>query len=87
VLAIVVFLIVTVAPVYSYSFIMDNFDKLRDIKFRNKFMPLIESTKVTTNSTLNQMWIPIFLFRRYTYAGILCVLQGIPILQLILCII
>jgi hypothetical protein len=54
--------------------------------FRDKYLPLIEATKLRRNSTLNQMWIPIFLFRRYTYAGILCVFQDVPILQILFCI-
>lgn len=33
------------------------------------------------------MWIPIFLFRRFTYAAILSILQNIPSMQVGLCII
>lgn len=31
------------------------------------------------------MYVPIFLFRRYTYAGILCILQPYPAFQIVIC--
>lgn len=74
IIAIIIFWIVTVTPIYSYSKIMDSFDILHDKKFREKFLPLIEATKIKKHSTTSQMWIPIFLFRRFTYAAILCIL-------------
>lgn len=70
----IIFGIVTVTPIYSYSKIMDSFESLHDSKFRDKFLPLIESTKIKKHSTTAQMWVPIFLFRRFTYAAILCIL-------------
>jgi len=73
-IAIIIFGIVTVTPIYSYSKIMDSFDSLHGKKFRDKFLPLIESTKIKKHSTTPQMWIPIFLFRRFTYAAILSIL-------------
>jgi hypothetical protein len=46
VLAMIIFMVVTVAPIYSYSKIMDSFEQFHDFKFREKFLPLIESTKI-----------------------------------------
>ena len=74
IIAMIIFGIVTVTPIYSYSKIMESFDILHEKKFRDKFLPLIESTKIKKHSTTAQMWIPIFLFRRFTYAAILCIL-------------
>jgi hypothetical protein len=87
VLAMIIFFVVAVAPIYSYSKIMDSFEQLTDASFRDKYLPLIESTKIQHNSTISQMWTPIFLFRRFTYAAILCVLQDIPVMQIGLCLI
>ncbi len=81
-LAICVFTGVTFFPVWAYSTIMKNFDKLHLEEFESKFAPLIECTRMKLNSTVNQMWVPIFLFRRYTYAAIIVVLEGNPNLQM-----
>ena len=51
VIAIIIFGIVTVTPIYSYSKIMDSFDSLHEKKFRDIFLPLIESTKIKKHST------------------------------------
>ena len=77
-LAMFVFLIVTFFPIWAYATIMENFDRLHLEEFESKFAPLIECTRMKLNSTVNQMWVPIFLFRRYTYAAIIVVLEGNP---------
>ena len=87
VIAMVVFVIVTVTPIYSYAKIMNSYNVLHTKEFKDRYNPLIEATKIKFNETVNQMWVPIFLFRRYTYAAILCVLQKLPVLQLATCII
>ncbi|CDW82422.1 UNKNOWN [Stylonychia lemnae] len=74
-IAIVVFMIVTFYPVWVYSVIMNRFNVLGSHTFHSKFGALVESIQYKLNSTLNQMWAPLFLFRRYTYSAILIVLQ------------
>ena len=70
-IAMVVFIIVTFYPVWVFAIIMNNFNLLGNHSFHSKFGALVECIKYKLNSTLNQMWIPIFLFRRFTYAAIL----------------
>lgn len=87
ILGILIFSLVTLSPIAFYSLIMDKFNLLPTKEFRSKYKMLVESTKLRSDSTLNQMWIPIFLFRRYTYSGVLCVFQNYPFLQLVFCIV
>eukprot|EP00347_Sterkiella_histriomuscorum_P010086 403338732 len=84
-IAVIVFIIVSVYPILVYSIIMTNFDKLSLHSFHARFGATVECITYKLNSTLNQMWIPLFLFRRYTYSAILVVLDQ-PVLQIMLCI-
>jgi len=78
--------IVIVFPIFCYSQIMRNFYRLRDHDFHQKQGALIESTRISKKSTTNQMWIPIFLFRRLVYSSILIFFQFSPVFQILACI-
>lgn len=78
-IAICMMAFITVYPILNFAIIMRYFEYLPTEWFERKFGAITEQTKFKRNSTVCQMWNPIFLFRRYTYAAILVVLDNHPL--------
>jgi len=64
---------------------MKNFNDFESPQFQARYGSLTEELRIKRHSTLNQMWIPIFFFRRFGYAAIIVLLTSSPLLQLVLC--
>jgi len=61
---------------------MKNFATFDSQYFKDRFGCLTEELQIKRNKTLNQMWIPLFFFRRFSYSAILIMMPGYPLFQL-----
>lgn len=78
--------IVCMGPLLFVNVIMRNFDKIGSKEFLDRWSSLVEGQKVVPHKTINQMWLPLFFFRRFIYTCILVLFGSYPLYQILACV-
>eukprot|EP00347_Sterkiella_histriomuscorum_P004248 403361179 len=76
----------TYLPGFTFTIINANAHRFQQKTTEEKHGVLYEGTRIEENKSINQMYIPIFLFRRLTYVFILVLLKDYPTYQLTACV-